>query len=300
MNFRTEILANGVDITQSDIPEFVRQVTSDFDNFRLKMDRVKSRLEPWIEFINPYQRVRRAVAELMRRLEGIRALTDSSVLATLDKFDIRDVSESWGKITSDISEAYGLCFGIRSMLPVMAESFVNLLIYFLARPEIRSDSRLFDQAFRQPIDVRVKRLAIDCVGFDASPDFSNQVCTDYNRLVNERNDLLHGNIAIKKLKFNDVFFLGTVPIFEEYKTPWARTMSVQADAVGYDSVQKDFEVVEDFTEYLLTCLKNETRDTMKLIANKYELGFNSRDNRLGLLFPEALAEIYYHGPRFSS
>ena len=89
------------------------------------------------------------------------------------------------------------------MLPIMAEAFVNLILFTLMRPEIRGDSRLKDDAFKRHIDVRVKSLSINCIGFKQLIDYSNEICVRYHSVVNERNDLLHGNVDPKKLQFNE-------------------------------------------------------------------------------------------------
>ena len=56
------------------------------------------------------------------------------------------------------SRATGLCFGVRSMLPVMAEAFVNILLYMLMKPALKKDDRLRENLFRQSIDIRIKSL----------------------------------------------------------------------------------------------------------------------------------------------
>ena len=53
---------------------------------------------------------------------------------------------------------------------------MNVLIYVLMRPEIRSDQRLTESVFRQPIDVRVKSLSINCIGFKQQPDYAGAEC----------------------------------------------------------------------------------------------------------------------------
>lgn len=53
------------------------------------------------------------------------------------------------------------------MLPVMAESFVNFLLFILAKPEIKSNDRLYQTTLRQPIDIRVQSLHLNCNGFSS-------------------------------------------------------------------------------------------------------------------------------------
>ena len=189
-----------------------------------------------------------------------------------------------------LNKAFGICFGIRSMLPVMAEAFINLILFTLMDHERKKDERLKNNLFKQDIDVRVKSLHLNCYGFKQAVDFSNPVCRQYNRLVNERNDLLHGNIAINKLKFNEVYFLGRVPIFKEYHSMWNRVFDVQKEAVGLDKVMDEIAVVTDFIDYVLSCLDDRTRPALDQIISKRELGLLEKEMRVGVLFPNHLVD----------
>ena len=131
------------------------------------------------------------------------ALHDAPDPATRESF-----IEQWTASARTLNKAFGICFGIRSMLPVMAEAFINLLLFCLMKKEMRADERLRENAFRQHIDVRVRSLHINCHGFAKAIDYSHPVCVRFHKLINERNDLLHGNVSIEKLRFNDLYLLG--------------------------------------------------------------------------------------------
>ena len=59
-----------------------------------------------------------------------------------------------------------------------------------------------------------------------------------------RNDLLHGNVAIDKLRFNDLYFNGTVPVFIQYSTMWDRSIGVAHRSVGMGAVNEELAVVD--------------------------------------------------------
>lgn len=130
--------------------------------------------------------------------------------------------QRWSELVTKNSKGLGICFGIRSMLPVMAEAYVNLMMFVLFRQHIKDDSRLRDHTIKQPIDIRIKTLHTNCIGFSKPVDYSNDSCKAYHTLVNERNDLLHGNVVIDKLKFSEVYFLGKIilGIWEYQRVMW--------------------------------------------------------------------------------
>ena len=155
--------------------------------------------------------------------------------------------------------------------------------------------RLSDNVQRQPIDIRIKSLNLYCDGFLAPIDFTHEACKHYHTLMNERNDLLHGNVVVEKLRFNEVYFQGRVPIFNEYRSFWQRTIGLDAQAVGLGKVLLELEVVDDFIAYLLSTLTPAKRRFIELIAMKRDLGQNEEDGRLGILFPDHLVDARMGG-----
>ena len=176
------------------------------------------------------------------------------------------------------------------MLPIMAEAFVNLILYVLMRPELKKEERLKKSKFKEHIDIRVKSLSLNCTGFKQEIDYSNPACGRYNSVVNERNDLLHGNVDIDKLKFNEVYFHGTVPVFKEYRSMWQRSLGVERQSVGLDNVYEELAAIEDFITYVLSCLDDKIRPKIEYMLGRLELGLNTRDDWLGVLFSECLVD----------
>jgi hypothetical protein len=292
MNYRTEVHIGGEGTWEpADRDGLIAQIKNDFSANGVQMSQVRRALENWIEFVNPYQRIRRSIDRLLEELETLKLRPETEVPE--HPWDVRGLrdSKNWEPVALRYSHGFGLCFGIRSTLPVLAEAFVNLVLYILMKSEIKSDSRLRENVFRQPIDVRIKSLSIYCNGFRQKPDYSHEACSRYHSLVNERNDLLHGNVVIDKLKFNEVYFLGTVPVFREYRSIWERSLGVEMKAVGLEGVREDLQTVETFIEYILSCLEEGIRKEVEFLINRYELGLNTKTQRLGVLFAEHLVDF---------
>jgi hypothetical protein len=299
MSFRTEIHVYGGALGEADKEQLIAHVKADFGAHGPKISEVRRTLERWVEFVNPYQRIRRSIDGLLEELRALNLQPDPETLHA-DVWTANDpsaVMRQWEEAAARYSKGFGFCFGIRSMLPILAEAYINLIIYILMRSEIRGDDRLRDTVFRQPIDVRIKSLSINCIGFAKQPDYASDACKRYHSLVNERNDLLHGNVAVDKLRFNEVYFLGTVPIFDEYRTMWQRSLGVMVNAVGLRTVEAEVAVVNDLIGYVQSCLDEEHRTSVTMLAERYELGLNRATRRVGLLFPPWLVDFRAAVPR---
>jgi hypothetical protein len=293
MNFRTELFIYGpLKHAADDKEQLVAQLKADLPNHGSEMSKVRHLLESWKEFVNPYQRIRRSIKKLTEELDALDLRPEEERIDShWTSDDVNDIKARWENVGTRYSKGFGLCFGIRSMLPVAAEAFVNLLLYVLLKPEIREDQRLRENVIRQPIDVRIRSLSINCVGFSKQPDYASEPCRKYHTLVNERNDLLHGNVVVEKLQFNEVYFWGKVPVFREYHSMWDRSLAVEMNAVGLAILRDEIATVDALIEYLKSCLHEKVRDEIAMIAESYELGLNDKTKRIGLLFPAWLADM---------
>lgn len=293
LNFRTDVWISGATLPETEKPELVTQIKSDFRNYGKGMAHIrKEHLEPWVEFVNPYQRLARAVKQLIKELDELKLDPSSDTQSSLlESENLQTASKQWDDKAADYSRAIGLSFGIRAMVPVMAESFVNLLLFILIKPAVRSDKQLFDGIFRLPMHVRVRSLPYYCTGFKDPVDSSHQAVRDYLQLVDTRNDLLHGNIDIEKLKFNELYFYGKVPIFNSYSTMWERSLGVAHRAVGLGEVHAELAVVDAFVSYLLSLLEEELGKDAKRVSEKFDLGIRTDTGRLGILFGETLVDF---------
>ena len=292
MNFRTEILVLGdLSVGENDRIAFADLFKRDFANHGRAMAELRKKLEHWTEFVNPYQRLRAAVEKLLLDLRALDLQPETQKIA--DITNARDYKpDQWNEVLGRYSRGLGLCFGIRSMLPVLAEAYVNFLMFALLRPELKADERLRENALRQPIDIRIKTLHMTCVGFERPVDYSTPACKAYHTLVNERNDLLHGNVVLDKLRFNDVYFNGKVPVFKTYRSMWDRSVGVEISAVGLHRLEEEVATVNAFVAYLSSCLKAEIRNQIAMMATKRDLGWNEKDGRIGTLFANHLVDAH--------
>jgi hypothetical protein len=289
-NFRTDLIVGaGIEFGEHERKQLIELIKKDLKSYSPKMKEVRSLLQDWVEFVNPFWRLTRAIQVLNTELLAI-DLKEPSRNEYYSPLDLSTRETEWKALTERFSRAFGLCFGIRAMLPVRAESFVNLLIFVLARQDIRSDRRLMENACKQHIDIRIKSLHITCTGFSTAVDYSSDICREFHTLINERNDLLHGNVLPDKMSFNEVYFLDKVPVFKEYKSVFERTLAVDIQAIGLRKIESELKIIDCFIDYVIKCLEPEIQNQMRMIMARRDLAKNKKTGRLGILFPEHLVD----------
>jgi len=243
-------------------------------------------------FVNPYQQLQKAITQLKNDLDSLALNPEAEEMQNpILGGNLDDFKSQWGEVTARYHRGVGLSMALRAMTPVLAESFLNLLFFILCRPDIKKNERLYNSAVRANIDIKVQSLHINCVGFKNAVDWTSPECRRYNSVINERNDMLHGNVAIEKLKFSEIHFLGKVPVFKIYKNMWQQSIGVAIAASGMDKVKEDLEAVNNFIAYVTSCLESGVKEQVEIFANRRDLGLNKKNGRLGVLLPEHIVDF---------
>ncbi|WP_339900026.1 hypothetical protein [uncultured Gilvimarinus sp.] len=289
---RTELHFIGELSNPPDIGVVVSEIKDDFKSYGKGIKKVRLKLEKWTRYVNPFNRLQVVVKQTIKNIGQLNIDIESDrskmTLTTPSGVGSEGLVEG---LLSRYNNAVCYYFSLKSMLPVMAESFVNLVIFILARKEIKDNDRHFQNVIRQQIDIRVQSLHLNCVGFKGVIDYSNEKCKRFHSIINERNDILHGNMDLKNLRIGDIYFNGNVPIFTEYDDLYSRTSGVYLNSIKYDSIISDYDDIINFINYIMDHLEPREKVCIEQLAFRREIGVNSKDGRLGALLPDHMADF---------
>lgn len=292
LNVRTEIHFIGDFETRPELNYIIREIKKDIPNNGKGIKEIRMKLEKWTRFVNPFHRLHVAVKQTIANIEQLNLdiANDRSKMALtcIDGNTSQDVVED---LLGRYNNAVCYYFSLKTMLPVMAESFINLVIYILAKREIKKSDRLFQNVIRQQIDIRVQSLHINCVGFKSMVDYSDDNCRRFHSIINERNDILHGNVDMKNLTIGEIYFNGNCPIFTEYDDLYSRTSGVYLNSIKYDSIFQDYQDINSFIQFILDNLQPDARTCIEQLAFRREIGVNSKNGRLGALLPDHMIDF---------
>lgn len=272
------------DPIEAEVDSLVAGLKADFASHGKAMSEVKKSLEKWIVFTNPFHRLRRVVTDMSSKLKALDI--DHKTLPGLPTTpeELEHFQTRWEARRSAYTEALGYSLSLRMVAPVLAESFVNLVIFLLAKKELRDDERLYKNALRQEIDIRVKTLHMTCQGFVKPIDASDQRFKDFHSLMNGRNDLLHGNVDPLQLKYETVYFEGTIPLFSEFKDLSQLSLVKSLAQVEPSVALHDVTNTIGFTELVLESMHEKTRGLVQTFMDTSDPGWREDKKRAGILF----------------
>lgn len=293
MNIHLEIMvSSNKPIFENDWRTFVKIVKDDFKKFGPKMTKVRKSLEKWSIFNNPYKRLSMVVETLVERLkeldlQKLKPLPSVTITEKQQKEYFKNL-ERWQK---NINEANIISTSLKMIAPVLGESFVNMIIFILAKQKVKSDSRLYEDLIRKHIDVRVKSLPLYCDGFIKDIESDAEEFKKFLTLMNSRNDFLHGNVNPIKLKFDEVFFDKKIPIFHNEQSLSIRLIENSLYNIEPESAINDVKVVRDFIDFIIAHIDSKIRLDIIELMFEYQLGWREDIRGVGVLFSFPIPEF---------
>lgn len=268
---------------QMDAVTFSKLLSVGISRHHKEVALARKRVELVKSFLNPLSHMRDAIRRMMARAEYL----DSQLVKsrehprTIEELEWQQKNFEEHSISA--SEMSGCCLSARMMAPVMAEMFVNLLIYNLY-PDIRNDEQGMRDFSRKPILARISDLHKRCEGFAKEPDESSEPIRAFKELMNRRNDLLHGNIRPLN-RIEDQFL-----VYQDVATPkkirsmYDRAIAPTVNAFPLSEAMADVAAAEGFMEYLLGCLTEENQELFLPMLESNDLHHGAKDKRLRAMF----------------
>ncbi|WP_156402295.1 hypothetical protein [Caulobacter sp. Root1472] len=289
-------------MSDEDWKTLILAIKADFARVGPEKKAELDRLEKWTLFPNKYV----AIAGLCADHHG----TITDVLAAGDPFAFdgraavaahsSDGTEpGTGRVIPSADAAlYGACLQLALLTPIMAEAFINMVILVLCRPEVRSDKRRYDAFVREQIDLKIADLSYKCQGFAHPIDMKSDVAKAFKRVMDKRNNSIHGNIDPAREGIETVYFDGKRPLYPEggdhigkFKASLAKHYKPQ-DAVA------DYEATHMMLLEIAGALEPNLQDQLWMILGDSYPGFDERRQKVGKLFPDHYVGGYLQGLRY--
>lgn len=280
---RLEVVSSA-HLSNDDWQRLAANVKKDFSIYSPAMKKVRKALEKWTLFINPFHRLDRIVEQYTDLLTKLDLQTTDLPKPPRTADVASKYYEEIGALVEKFAQAATAGTVLRMLAPVLGEAFINVLIFLLVRPEIKKDERLYKNLIRQEVDIRVKNLPLQCVGFVHGIDGSEEEVKDFLRVMNARNDFLHGNVDPLALESGEVFFDGTIPLFKQDLTLAERGLLPMLRRIEPDVALRDVKRVRTFIDFTLSRLDEQTRHDMRLFLENPQPGWHRDTGRAGILF----------------
>lgn len=274
----------------------------DFSRVATKKKAVQDSLEKWVLFPNHYVEVAEVCATLhssvlvlSKRLPSLRARAFPLFPPDSERDKQTKALKKFGHVSQLL---YAQSLELSLMTPVMAESFINMAILMLCKKDIRENARQFDAYIRSNIDVKVFDLAYKCDGFTRQVDSNAPEYKLFKKVMDKRNNTVHGNISPEKEQLETIYFEKRRPLFKEPGDHLAKYFDSLSRRYDVVSVIADYENVHLFFAYVASLLEPTVRSSFWQLVQSRFPGYDVNRKIAGVLLPEHTTSSAMQGTRY--
>jgi hypothetical protein len=288
-SYRIEVLFSFGQQVDMDPERFALLLSRSYGKCSDDISRARSQVEWVSSFLNPLSQIADSIDRMLERARFLDAELVKSRAHPVTPAEI-----AWHEVNHPVhsaaaSEIAGCCLAARMMSPVMAEMFVNLLIYNLFRDVPSRDEEIREFSCGS-ILTRIRGLAKVCEGFSCEVDESAPAVVVFKDLMNRRNILLHGNVRPKE-RIEDQFLIHDgVPVIKAFKSIYDRSIGPVVNAYPIAEAEADYAAAREFMDYLLGCLNEGTKQEMSKMLQSLDLHHGAKDKKLRALFTNVFSD----------
>ncbi|SLN74653.1 hypothetical protein ROJ8625_04074 [Roseivivax jejudonensis] len=264
--------------------KFAKALKVDFRRCGSKMAAVGATLEKWSVVSNRFALIADTCAGFHEILTDEQDLPDFTPGKRRSDAGIKRYSKQVEKIGKRADRVFGASLSLDLITPVLAEAFINLVIFMSRKDELKSNPRQYEHYIRQPIDTRVFDLHLKCKYFSAGVDPNSDEYKAFKRVMDRRNHNLHGNIDPGKDAIETVYFDRFTPLYERGADPILELFKNREAVFDVAGVLARYHDVHAFFIYVLGLIEEKPRAEIEMMMEESTFGYDVARERLGRLF----------------
>ena len=284
-------------LTDEQWKEFILSLKLDFARIGPAKKKMLNSFEKFVVFQNKYRVLADACSHMHEAIVDAPPFRRPQSKIRL-KRQIKAINAEASTIGKRAAELYGNCLKLRLLTPIMAEAFINMLILAFCKEDIRNDAKAYDDFLRQNVPVRLDLLFTHCDGFESSVDNKSQVYRKFLRVINKRNDNLHGNVDPIKERLDVVYFEGKRPLFSDSSEGLSRDLENIEKLFAPKEVVQDYEDTHEFLHELTCLLGYEQREWFDYVVGDLYPGYEVHQKRITSILPETTYFAMFPNERY--
>ena len=279
--------------------DLILAIKADYGRVGKEKGAVLKSLEQWVLFPNKFVEVADLCAEhhaeIIDNMGGFRAYRTASAQAGEQANPRFEAVKQLGDRAAKLSKP---CLQLSLLTPVLAETFINMVILILCKPEIRNNTRQLEAFVRGHIDTKLFDLSYKCVGFQRAIDPHSEVYKNFKRVMDKRNNAIHGNRDPEKEMIETVYFEGTCPLFKEPGDHLGKFFDALERQHDPETVIKDYECIHAFLHEILSCITPELAKGVERIMEDPNPGYDVNRKKVGSLLPHHVVMTAMEAQRY--
>jgi len=285
-NRDVHVHVSGKIMSPKDWVQLAKALKGDFGRCGPEMTKVGATLQGWSIVSNRCAMIAAACAGFHEVLTDEADAPDFMPYKRTTRAGIKRYQRQIEKMGERANRVFSASLSLDLITPVLAEAFVNLVIFLTRKDELKQNPRQYEHYIRQPIDTRVFDLHLKCNHFTGGVDPESEDYKAFKRVMDRRNHNLHGNIDPAKDAIETVYFDNFTPLFQKGADPILELFRKKESVFDVPGVLRRYQDVHSFFHYVLGLIEEKPRAVIEMLMSDETFGYDASRNRAGRLFSE--------------
>jgi hypothetical protein len=285
-------------LEDDDWVSLLKAIKADFGRVGAEKKKVLESFETWVIFPNKFNTIANVCSELHANVSENLPIKTPTIFPRPQEVSDEEDTKRFNDHMRKVMNLHRDCLTLSLLTPVLVEAFINILILILCKPAVRKNKRQIDAFIRSNIDVKVIDLPYKCNGFTKLIDENSAEFKNFKRVMDNRNNAIHGNVDPVREQIEVVYFEGKRPLFVEPGDHVIQSIEAEISQYNPKKIVQDYEEMHEFFIYLGNLLMPELRENAWHIISDASPGFDLKRNIAGALLPSVRVTGQSEGTRY--
>lgn len=304
----SEVIINGLtrevhihvneDVCDAEWHAFFKNMKTEFSIFGKEKSRTTKEFQKWHIFQNKYAALADICAELHGDIKEEIAKEFSIKPIPSGGISEEEIQNRLGPAGKRANLIYGKCTQLRLLMPILAESYINLTVMILSSQKNRGSEQFWKQYRDTSFHDKLQKLHTFCHGFNSPLDLTTSACKQFMRIRSGRNDDIHGNHMPETNFVERVYFDNNIPLYEIPGDVMQMFWNSMEELINPSKAIEDYESILMFLIEIRNSLKSDLHPEFDMMIDEAYPGYDMNRKILGKLFPEHIPYFMFEGVRF--
>jgi hypothetical protein len=285
-------------LTDEQWKDLILAIKHDFGRVGRQKSEILRGLEKYVIFQNKYVSLAHLCADLHAEIVDAPPYQQPPRSTSAYEEDPKVLEQAMRRISDRANALYGNCLKLRLLTPIMAESFINMIILIFCKDTIRDDEASYQSFLRATVPDRLRLLRQNCFGFARNIKADTEAYADFMRVIDKRNFALHGNVDPVREQIEVVYFDGKRPLFYDPGNNIEKRFEHLEAINKPQEVVREYEGVHAFLWEVVECLETGARAFFRQVIDDAYPGYEVRKRRPTRILPDYLVTGFMQGSRY--
>jgi hypothetical protein len=287
---RLQVIRNGAGIElmwwgeSAEPVDLIAFLESNIDRHDKEIAATIKQLEQYTLILNPYVRHRNIAAFALAELDKIILREPVPLRGIKTQDEVAGYSEEQKTYMELAERQASLMLLLVTESAFMAESFLNLLIALLVRPDVRASKAAMEETLMRRWKSKIERLNIDCLGIPKPADPGDARLGAAKKLFDTRNRVAHSYPDKVQMAVGKMWFHKSFPVLEKGEPFSKFVIALSNQLPSLAEARFCNKAADDLVEFLIALVDPTIRDEIQYATSRNPIGYNETKGLYGVPF----------------